>query len=181
MTEVRTDNLILKTLDNTNATDVLNFYKLNKSHFEAWEPDRAKSFYTVNFHQANLSFEANQIQYNKMLRLWIFHKDFPDIIIGTICFDNFQKGAVMSCNLSYKTDRFSCNKGIMTEALTKAIHIIFNVYDFHRIEVSVHPDNAPSIHLLEKFGFVYEGIAKESVLLKGQWCDHLRYALINHS
>ena len=181
MSELRTDNLILKTLESQYANDVLNFYKFNKEHFEAWEPDRAGSFYTPNFHQANLVCEANNIKYNKMLRLWIFHKDFPDIIIGSICFDNFQKGALMSCNLSYKTDRFNCNKGIMTEALTKAIDVIFNVYDFHRIEALVHPDNAPSIHLLEKFNFFYEGVAKEYIMLKGKWCDHLRYALIKPS
>ena len=181
MSEVKTQNLILKTLDGSAANDVLNFYKFNKAHFEAWEPDRAPSFYTPNFHQANLAYEANNIKLNKMLRLWIYHKDFPDIIIGSICFDNFQKGSMMSCCLSYKTDRFNCNKGVMTEALTKAIDIMFNVYEFHRIEAYVHPDNAPSIHLLEKFDFYYEGIAKESVKLKGKWCDHLRYSLINHS
>ena len=87
----------------------------------------------------------------------------------------------MSCNLSYKTDRFNCNKGVMTEALTKAIDIIFNIYDFHRIEAFVHPDNTPSIRLLEKFNFFYEGVAKEYIMLKGQWCDHLRYALIKPS
>ncbi len=180
MVELRTKNLILKELDSESAMDVLNFYKLNENHFNTWEPDRAKSFYTLNFHQANLAFESNHIQENKMLRLWIFHKDFPDIIIGTICFDNFMKGAMMSCSLSYKTDRFNCNKGVMTTALTASIDYIFKTHNFHRIEALVHPDNAPSIHILEKLGFEFEGVAKESALLRGVWQDHLRYALINH-
>ena len=41
----------------------------------------------------------------------------------------------------------------------------FETLDLHRIEASVTLDNVASIRLLEKLGFVHEGITRESLLM----------------
>ena len=48
----------------------------------------------------------------------------------------------------------------------------------HRIELSVHGDNARAIALYEKIGFVHEGRARDAVLIDGRYSDSLNMAII---
>jgi Acetyltransferases, including N-acetylases of ribosomal proteins len=57
------------------------------------------------------------------------------------------------------------NKGIMTEALSAIIKFAFNTLDVNRIEATVSTENKASIRVLEKLGFVKEGILRE----RGYW------------
>lgn len=48
----------------------------------------------------------------------------------------------------------------------------------HRIELSVHGDNARAIALYEKIGFVHEGRSRDAVLIDGHYTDSLQMAVI---
>jgi ribosomal-protein-alanine N-acetyltransferase len=174
-----TSRLILKVLSPDYSLSVLDFYLRNKDFFEPYEPSRIDTFYSENYQHANLTYEFNLFCQFKYLRLWIFEKNNPNVIIGTICFSNILKGAFQSCMVGYKLDKAYCKNGYAKEALQYAVQLIFEEYGLHRIEALVFPDNSPSIKLLEGVGFVYEGIAQKSVKLDDTWEDHLRYALIN--
>lgn len=175
-----TPRLILKTLDSTYADRICKFYLQNKLHFEPWEPKRVETFYTTDFHRVNLIHEENEISKYHMLRLWVFSKYDPSVIVGTVSFSSMKKGALLSCTLSYKIDKDHLNQGFATEALEFGINLIFGGYGFHRIEALVHPDNISSIRVLEKLNFELEGTAKAYIKLNGKWCDHLRYSIINY-
>jgi RimJ/RimL family protein N-acetyltransferase len=41
------------------------------------------------------------------------------------------------------------------------------------------PDNSPSLQLIEKLSFLYEGVANSFARISGNWCDLKHYALIN--
>ncbi|MCR5610031.1 MAG: GNAT family N-acetyltransferase [Lachnospiraceae bacterium] len=174
-----TSRLILKTLDASYSDRVCDFYSRNKRHFEPWEPRRVETFYTPEFHMANLTYEENEISKYHMLRLWIFSKYNPSEIIGNISFSNMKKGALLNCTLSYKIDSKHVNNGYATEALQFAINLMFKGYGFHRIEAMIHPNNIPSLHVIEKLNFEFEGVAKSYINLDGKWVDHLRYSLIS--
>jgi len=60
------------------------------------------------------------------------------------------------------------------------MHILFQEYHIHRVEANIMPSNLPSIHLIEKLGFSYEGLAASSIKVNGQWQDHARYSYINN-
>lgn len=51
--------------------------------------------------------------------------------------------------------------------------------DIHRIESRVMTDNEKSVHIMERLGFIYEGMEYGSILIGGSFRDHLRYAWIN--
>ena len=85
----------------------------------------------------------------------------------------------MTCTIGYKLDQHYIGQGYALEALEKAIDVVFDELGFHRIEALIHPKNEPSLHLIEKLGFEFEGIAKSCIRLNNKWTDHLRYALIN--
>lgn len=176
-----TKRLYLRILDASWSSPVLRFYLRNREFFEPVEPPRVPNFYTEEFHEANLTYEYNEFIRRTYLRLFIFTKENPASIIGSICFNNIRYSCFQSCMAGYKTDCFYCNQGYMKEALDYAIHeIMFKEYRLHRVEAVVQPDNLPSLHVLEGLGFTCEGTIRDYAKLKGSWKDHLRYSILSY-
>ena len=74
----------------------------------------------------------------------------------------------------------SCRgRGVAYTSLKLCIDYLFDVQQFHRLELHVKSDNTPAISLYKKFGFKFEGIEKESVYQDGVFVDQERWALIN--
>jgi [ribosomal protein S5]-alanine N-acetyltransferase len=63
------------------------------------------------------------------------------------------------------------NMGIMTEALDSIIEFTFNTIDVNRIEALVSTKNNGSIRVLEKLGFIKEGILRERSCFRGSYHD----------
>lgn len=72
-------------------------------------------------------------------------------------------------------------KGIMSEAMNMVIQYAFNQMGLHSIEANVNPENAASIALLEKHGFVKEAHFKENYFWDGKFLDSAIYSLVNKS
>ena len=62
--------------------------------------------------------------------------------------------------------------------VSKMIEYLFAESGLHRVEAIIHPENAPSIALAEKVGFLREGTAIKAVKLGGKWQDMYRYGLV---
>lgn len=174
-----TDRLLLKVLDKTDAQLVLDYYARNKEFLNDWEPAKGNEFYSLTFHEEQLLKDLDQIDQKNSFRLWIFKKDSPDRIIGKISFNNIVRGAFLSCHLGYSLDKDEINKGYMTEALRKAIDIVFREYGLHRIEANIMPKNLRSLKVVEKLGFYNEGIAYNYLKINSKWEDHIHMVLIN--
>lgn len=174
-----TERLLLKTLGKEAAPAVLAFYKDNISHFEPWEPTRSANFYTLAYQKASLAAEYNRMAEGKLLRYWIFLKDKPGEIIGSFSFQNFLGQPYQSCSLGYKFSQRYLHMGYALESIQKGIEIVFNEYHVHRIEAHIMPENIPSLNLIERLSFRYEGISRSYAWINGSWTDHKRYSLIN--
>ncbi|ROR31950.1 ribosomal-protein-alanine N-acetyltransferase [Mobilisporobacter senegalensis] len=177
--EYETSRLFLKILQSDSSDKVLDFYIRNKDFLEPFEPDRVSLFYTRAFQQANLNYENKLMKDSHMLRLWLFEKSDLNKTIGSVSIQNIIKGSYLSCIISYKMDRDYLRLGYATEALYYLINIAYSLYGLHRIEAYIVPDNLPSINLIQKLGFLPEGIARSSVYLRGKWIDQIRFALIS--
>jgi RimJ/RimL family protein N-acetyltransferase len=69
-------------------------------------------------------------------------------------------------------------KGIATAAArAMAAHVMSGGY-FARLEAPVFSWNPPSMRVLEKVGFVREGVLRRSVFKDGQFTDSVMYALV---
>jgi len=174
-----TDRLILKILGKEAAPMVLSFYSENREHLEIWEPARSKNFYTLAYHKASLTAEFNQMLEGKRLRFWLFLKNNPNEIIGSISFQNFLGDPYKSCVIGYKIGSKYLRQGYAYEAVKKALSIIFDEYKIHRVEAYIMPENIPSLRLIEKLSFNYEGISYSFAYIGGKWRDHLRFSFIN--
>lgn len=180
MREYETKRLVLKTLDGTFAEQVLYYFLRNKSFLKKWEPSKGRGYYTLDFQKGILDKEWEDIQDEKMLRLWIFKKEEKDRVIGCISFTNIVKGPFLSCYMGYRLDKDEVNKGYITEAIKKGIDIIFKEYKLHRIEANIMPKNKASIRVVEKFGFHNEGMALKYLKINKKWEDHIHMVLLNH-
>ncbi|GIN85823.1 N-acetyltransferase [Heyndrickxia sporothermodurans] len=65
--------------------------------------------------------------------------------------------------------------GYATESVQAAAESFFTTLGFHRIELHINVDNAPSIKVAERTGFLYECLRKEFSFENGQWKDMLIY------
>lgn len=62
-------------------------------------------------------------------------------------------------------------KGYAYEAVSALIDYLFKSYTFNRIECSTGVDNAPSLRLAERCGFVREGVLRGQVFVNGEYID----------
>lgn len=174
-----TERLALKILGKDAAPMVLSFYSENKEHFEIWEPARSPNFYTLAYHKTSLFAEHKLMSDGRQIRFWIFLKDNPNEIIGTVCFQNFLGEPYKSCTIGYKIGQQYLRNGYASEAIKKGLEIIFDDYHIHRVEAYIMPDNIPSQKLVEKLSFCFEGISHSYAHINGKWQDHKRYSIIN--
>lgn len=174
-----TDRLILKILEPTEAAAVLRFYLDNKELFEQSEPDREEGFYTTEHQHAILTAEYNMAIQGTLCRFWLYRKSDPTEIIGTVSIREIKRLYRQSCLIGYKLGEKYFHQGYATEALREIIRIVFDELRLHRITAQVMTDNDASIRLMERLGFVNEGIERKVFFLNGKWTDHIRYSLIS--
>lgn len=174
-----TERLILRTLEESEVQKVLDYYIRNRDFLLEWEPVKTEEFYTASYQTEQLKKDLAGINSRSMLRLWVFKKDDPDRIIGSIGFNNIVWGAFLSCHLGYKLDHEEINKGYVTEGIRKGIEVMFNEYRLHRIEANIMPKNKASLRVVEKLGFYNEGLAYKYLYINGKWEDHIHMVLRN--
>jgi ribosomal-protein-alanine N-acetyltransferase len=59
------------------------------------------------------------------------------------------------------------------------IRFCFQDLGLHRLQAFIHPDNAPSLKLIEKLGFRREGLLRENLRVSEEWRDDLLYARLS--
>lgn len=72
-------------------------------------------------------------------------------------------------------------KGIMAEAVRQMVDYGFNTLGLRRIFTGVFEHNRRSMRVLEKAGFVREGIAKKALVKNGIIRDEHRFAIIRET
>lgn len=179
-THYETDRLILEICTPDFCDEVLQFYKDNASIFQPHDPICPTNYYTSQYQYNALSVEYNAFLEKKGVRFYLFEKMNPTKIIGTISFTNRTHSFLESAVVGYKLDKNYQHRGYAFEALQKGIEIMFYEEQLHRLCAYIMPGNQPSINLIQRLYFSYEGIAREYALIQGKWEDHYQYSLINH-
>jgi RimJ/RimL family protein N-acetyltransferase len=70
------------------------------------------------------------------------------------------------------------NRGIATEAVVATTEYAFNVLGLVRVHAEVFQWNTASMRVLEKAGYLREGVLRKSVYKDKQWVDEIVYARI---
>ena len=177
--EYETPRLILRTVGKSCAAKALDFFNRNKDFLEKWEPLREPDFYTLRYQKRLLAAERSCMKEESLLKLWLFSRENPEAIIGSLSFSGIMRGAFQSCFVGYRMDQGEINKGYMTEALRAGLDVIFREYGLHRAEANIMPCNARSLRVVEKLGFHDEGTARRYLQINGKWEDHIHMVKLN--
>ena len=82
------------------------------------------------------------------------------------------------CATGYELHVDAQGKGLMREALRAAYSWGFSEMGLNRIEAQVHPENTPSLRLIEAMGFRREGTLREIAYWGGVFHDLLQLSLL---
>lgn len=179
--EYETERLLLKVLTPDYSNEVCSFVSKNNEQFEMYEPSLPANYYTPEYQHTILSCELKLALQTKNIRYYVFLKENPNQIIGTVALHNIAFSSYSSCEIGYKFDVDFQHKGYAREAVAMGVSIAFAALNLHRIYARVMPENIASIKLLKSLFFEEEGLEKECIKIQGKWQDHLRFALLNHS
>ena len=175
--QYETQRLILKVLGPDYSNDVLRFYLKDQELFEQYEANRSPNFYTEAHQRTILQLEYGLTLKLAQVRFYVFLKEAPEKIIGTVCLYDIS-GSNSRAEIGYKFSSEYHHKGYATEAVEKLIDIAFSELNLHRLCAHVQEENLPSIRLLTGLGFEKEGVCRDFLCLNGMWTDHLQYSLI---
>jgi ribosomal-protein-serine acetyltransferase len=78
--------------------------------------------------------------------------------------------------LGYWLRREYTGRGLMTEAASACLDFAFQRMGMHRVRCAAATDNAPSLRVIARLGFRFEGIAREAEWVGSRWLDHALFA-----
>jgi RimJ/RimL family protein N-acetyltransferase len=83
-----------------------------------------------------------------------------------------------SATLGYWLVEAARGRGLATQAVTTATRWAVNEVGLSRIEAFVEPDNGPSMRVLERAGFMREGLLRSYLVLEQARSDAVVYSLL---
>lgn len=83
-----------------------------------------------------------------------------------------------SCTIGYELAPEYWGKGLMNEALPLIIQWGLKEMQLNRIEAQIHPQNKPSIKLIERLGFKNEGLMHEAGFSFGKHHDLCMFSIL---
>ena len=111
-------------------------------------------------------------------RLLPFAIEVEGLLVGHITVGGVTRGAFDSAHVGYWVDSRVAGRGVMTTALALVLDHCFGPARLHRVEANVRPENAASLRVLDKLGFLPEGLHRRYLFIDEAWRDHLAFALL---
>jgi len=103
------------------------------------------------------------------------------VICGVINLNVITYEALCSAYVSYFGVEGQAERGYMKEGMLQVIRHAFDELGLHRLEANIQPGNLASVGMARSTGFEYEGYSPRFLKIKGEWCDHERWAVIADS
>lgn len=176
--EYYTERLCMTLSHSRLAPLVAEYFLRNREFLRATEPERDEEFFTKSCQRSFLHADVERFSNGTAVKFWLSYRG-ESRIIGMLSLSTIVMGAFCSCFVGYRLDKDEVNKGIMTEALVKAVDIAFHDINLHRLEANIMPRNKPSLRVAEKAGFTNEGMSRKYLQINGVWEDHVHMVLLN--
>jgi len=178
--QLHTPRLLLRAPSPELAPAVLDFYQRNAAHFAPWDPPLPEDFYDQGAIATRLQAGAEAFEAGNAHRYWITPAGEPGRILGQCHVSQVSRYAFQSAMLGYALDEQAQGRGLMHEALAALVAEMFGpAVWLHRLQAAYRPENQRSARVLERLGFVTEGLSRKYLFIDGRWRDHVLTALIN--
>ena len=98
-------------------------------------------------------------------------------LVGGVTLSNIRYGASRSGLVGYWVGAAYARQGYGTAAVSALAAHAFEAIELNRLVAACQPGNIASQKLLDRCGFRREGLARDYLMINGQWRDHYIYAL----
>ncbi|MFC5500767.1 GNAT family N-acetyltransferase [Lysinimonas soli] len=106
-----------------------------------------------------------------------FAIEYEGEFAGQLNVSGISYGSLSSASIGYwVAERFAGRNITPTAVALATDHSLFSL-GLHRMEICIRPENAPSLRVVEKLGFRYEGLRRRFIHINGDWRDHFCFAL----
>lgn len=106
-----------------------------------------------------------------------FAIEYEGEFAGQLNVSGLSYGSLSSASIGYwVAERFAGRNITPTAVALATDHCLFSI-GLHRMEICIRPENAPSLRVVEKLGFRYEGLRRRFIHINGDWRDHFCFAL----
>ncbi len=174
-----TERLIIRLAEPSDAPALLRYFTENAAHLAPTSPLLPPDFLTELYWQTQIARNQEEFAAGRSVRLYLFPRDQPDIVIGNLSLNTIVRGAAHYCDLGYSLAADRQGHGLMSEAVAAAIRYAFAELGLHRVKAAYLPTNERSARLLRRLGFVVEGYARDYLLIQGRWQDQVLVGLTN--
>jgi Acetyltransferases, including N-acetylases of ribosomal proteins len=99
-------------------------------------------------------------------------------LAGQLNVSSITYGSLSSATIGYWVSEGVAGRGVTPTAVALATDYCFYQLGLHRMEICIRPENAPSLRVVEKLGFRYEGLRRRYIHINGDWRDHFCFALV---
>jgi ribosomal-protein-alanine N-acetyltransferase len=98
-------------------------------------------------------------------------------LAGQLNVSGMSYGSLASATIGYWVGAGFAGRGLTPTAVALATDHVFFTAGLHRMEICIRPENAPSLRVVEKLGFRYEGLRRRYIHINGDWRDHFCFGL----
>lgn len=159
------------------AADVpalVDIQRVNRVAFDPFMPDRPAEFFTEDWQAEQIAADQRRWAADQGYAFAILH---DEAVVGRVALSNVVRGSWQNATLGYWVDGRWQGRGYCTAAVAGALVAAFGVLGLHRVQAAIMPHNAPSLRVVEKLAFVYEGLAPRYLKIHGAWEDHRIFSL----
>lgn len=97
---------------------------------------------------------------------------------GQLNVSSITYGSLGSASIGYWVSERFAGRNLTPTAVALATDYCFFQAGLHRMEICIRPENTPSLRVVEKLGFRYEGLRRRFIHINGDWRDHFCFALV---
>ncbi|MGV3522829.1 MAG: GNAT family N-acetyltransferase [Candidatus Sericytochromatia bacterium] len=164
------------------APRVSTYFYSQRAYLTPWNPSMRPVFFSEAHQREKLRQERKQMHAHDLLKFWLVSQTAPEsAFIGHVAFSNLVFGAFQSCFLGYSIAAEHRGRGYAAEAIAAGLELVFGTLQMHRVEANIMPRNTASVRVVQKLGFVCEGLSPKYLKINGVWEDHAHWVLRNHA
>ena len=104
--------------------------------------------------------------------------EYDGELAGQLNVSGITYGSLSSATLGYWVSERFAGRSVTPTSVALATDYCFSEMGLHRMEICIRPENAPSLRVVEKLGFRYEGFRRRYIHINGDWRDHFCFALV---
>jgi [ribosomal protein S5]-alanine N-acetyltransferase len=169
---LETKRLVLRKITKEDAKSILTYL----SDEEVMKYYGLEPFKSINDALDEISWYQS-IQSNQTGIRWGITLKEHGVVIGSCGFHNFVSQHFRT-EIGFELSKEYWGKGIAVEAIEAIISCGFENMSFQRIEALIEPPNLSSQRLVEKMGFIREGLLRNYEFTCGKFDDLFMYSLL---